>query len=235
MARKPYSHQVERAKDLLELIHTDFLDHLKEHGIISHRTLPYTPQHNGVSERRNQTLLDMVRSMMSQTTLLKSFWDLSMVPTKKGCEALVKRDTLTKPNKLDPRSFRCIFIGYPKETMRYSFYSSSENKVFVAQNVEFFENDLIDLKASGSVEDLKLIQEEDTNPSLETSSDHEEDDQEIDEPQSDINPILKSFRTRCARDRMLLSLLELLRSFKLGLFRSNLGLQTSKINNYAAE
>ncbi|GJV70524.1 retrotransposon protein, putative, ty1-copia subclass [Tanacetum coccineum] len=49
--------------------------------------------------------------------------------------------------------------------MEYSFYNPSENKVFVARNAEFFENDLIDLKASGSVEDLELIQEEDTNPS----------------------------------------------------------------------
>ncbi|GKC05576.1 retrovirus-related pol polyprotein from transposon TNT 1-94 [Tanacetum coccineum] len=312
MARKPYSHQVERAKDLLGLIHTDvcgpfrivsrqgasyfvtftddfsrygyvyllkhkhevfetfkvfqkevenqlgkkkrtpffklttfnrrgeymsqeFLDHLKEHGIIAHRTPPYTPQNNGVSERRNRTLLDMVRSMMSQTTLPKSFWDyaletaariLNMVPTKKvdktpyeiwhgqapklsylkiwGCEALVKRDTLTKPDKLDPRSFRCIFVGYPKETMGYSFYNPSENKVFVARNAEFFENDLIDLKASGSVEDLELIQEEDTNPSVDTSLDHEEDDQEIDEPQSDINPIRRSTRTRRPTDRLCL-------------------------------
>nr|GFA19431.1 hypothetical protein [Tanacetum cinerariifolium] len=62
----------------------------------------------------------------------------------------------------------------------------------------------LDLKASGSVEDLELIQEEDTNPSLDTSLDHEEDDQEIDEPQSDINPILKSSRTRRAPDRMCL-------------------------------
>ncbi|GJZ12875.1 retrotransposon protein, putative, ty1-copia subclass [Tanacetum coccineum] len=307
MARKPYSHQVERAKDLLGLIHTDvcgpfrivsrqgasyfvtftddfsrygyvyllkhkhevfetfkvfqkevenqlgktikslrsdrggeymsqeFLDHLKEHGIIAHRTPPYTPQNNGVSERRNRTLLDMVRSMMSQTTLPKSFWDyaletaariLNMVPTKKvdktpyeiwhgqapklsylkvwGCEALVKHDTLTKPDKLDPRSFRCIFVGYPKETMGYSFYNPSENKVFVARNAEFFENDLIDLKASGSVEDLELIQEEDTNPSVDTSLNHKEDDQEIDEPQSDINPIRRSTRIRRPTNRLCL-------------------------------
>nr|GFA39121.1 hypothetical protein [Tanacetum cinerariifolium] len=79
MARKPYTHQVERAKDLLRLIHTDeFLDHLKDHGIIAHRTPPYTPQHNGVSERRNRTLLDIVRSMMSQITLPKSFWDYAL-------------------------------------------------------------------------------------------------------------------------------------------------------------
>nr|GEZ40326.1 hypothetical protein [Tanacetum cinerariifolium] len=52
----------------------------------------YTPQQNGVSERRNRTLLDMVRSMMNLTTLSLSFWDyalesatriLNMVPTKK--------------------------------------------------------------------------------------------------------------------------------------------------------
>nr|GEY90563.1 retrotransposon protein, putative, Ty1-copia subclass [Tanacetum cinerariifolium] len=63
-----------------------------DHGIIVHRTPPYMPQHNRVSERRNRTLLDMVRSMMSQTTLPKSFQDyaletatriLNMVPTKK--------------------------------------------------------------------------------------------------------------------------------------------------------
>ncbi|GJW29670.1 retrotransposon protein, putative, ty1-copia subclass [Tanacetum coccineum] len=81
--------------------------------------------------------------------------------------------------------------------MGYSFYSPSENKVFVARNAEFFESKLLDLKASGSVEDLEVIQEEDTNPSVDTSLNHEEDDQEIDEPQSDINPIRRSTRTRC--------------------------------------
>ncbi|GJW35155.1 retrotransposon protein, putative, ty1-copia subclass [Tanacetum coccineum] len=52
-----------------EYISQEFLEHLKEHGIIAHRTPPYTLQHNGVSRRRNRTILDMVRSMMSQTTL----------------------------------------------------------------------------------------------------------------------------------------------------------------------
>ncbi|GJY32634.1 zinc finger, CCHC-type containing protein [Tanacetum coccineum] len=159
MARKPYTHQVERAKDLLGLIHTD------DHGIIAHRTPPYTPQHNGVSERRNRTLLDMVRSMMSQTTLPKSFWDyaletaariLNMVPTKK---ALLKRitQTLTKPDKLEPRSIKCIFVGYPKETMGYSFYYLPENKVLVAQNAEFFENSLNNSRIKWSLEDLEII------------------------------------------------------------------------------
>ena len=35
---------------------------------------PGTPQHNGVSERHNRTLLDIVQSMMSLTNLPLSFW-----------------------------------------------------------------------------------------------------------------------------------------------------------------
>ena len=36
------------------------------------------PQWNGVYERRNRTLLDMVRSMMSQTDLPPSFWGYAL-------------------------------------------------------------------------------------------------------------------------------------------------------------
>ena len=35
---------------------------------------PGTPQHNGVSEHHNRTLLDIVQSMMSLTDLPLSFW-----------------------------------------------------------------------------------------------------------------------------------------------------------------
>ncbi|GKD13933.1 retrotransposon protein, putative, ty1-copia subclass [Tanacetum coccineum] len=70
----------------------EFKDYLKACGIVQQLTPPYTPQHNGVSERRKRTLLDMVRSMMNLTTLSLFFWDyaletatriLNMVPTKK--------------------------------------------------------------------------------------------------------------------------------------------------------
>ncbi|GJT31697.1 retrotransposon protein, putative, ty1-copia subclass [Tanacetum coccineum] len=53
---------------------------------------------------------------------------------------------------------------------------------------------LLNLKASESVEDLELIQEEDTNPSVDTSLNHEED----------INPIRRSTRTRRPIDRLCL-------------------------------
>ncbi|GKF99324.1 hypothetical protein Tco_0298107, partial [Tanacetum coccineum] len=88
--------------------------------------------------------------------------------------------------------------------MGYSFYYPPDNKVLVARNAEFLENSLINQEANGSLEDLEIIQEEDTHPSIETSLNHEEDDPEIDEPQSDIIPIRRSTRTRNAPNRMCL-------------------------------
>ncbi|KAK8980508.1 hypothetical protein V6N11_081975 [Hibiscus sabdariffa] len=57
-----------------EYLSQDFNELLKECGIVSQLTPPGTPQWNGVSERRNRTLLDMVRSMISHSDLPISFW-----------------------------------------------------------------------------------------------------------------------------------------------------------------
>ena len=59
-----------------EYLIQNFDDHLKDCGIVSQLTPPGTSQWNGVSERRNRTLLNMVRSMMSRTDLPISFRDM---------------------------------------------------------------------------------------------------------------------------------------------------------------
>ena len=51
---------------------------IKQYGIVSQLMPPGTPQCNGVSERRNRTLLDMVRSMMSLIDLPLSFWGYAL-------------------------------------------------------------------------------------------------------------------------------------------------------------
>ena len=51
---------------------------LKQCGIVSQLTPPGTPQRYGVSKRRNRTLLDMVRSMMSLIDLPLSFWGYAL-------------------------------------------------------------------------------------------------------------------------------------------------------------
>ena len=56
----------------------EFGTHLRKCGIVSQLMLLGTPQRNGVSKRRNRTLLDMVRSMMSLTDLPLSFWGYAL-------------------------------------------------------------------------------------------------------------------------------------------------------------
>ena len=163
----------------------EFSSHIKSCGIV---TPPGTPQRNGVYERRNRTLLDMVRSMMSQSDLPLSFWGyalettaftLNRVPSKSvdkapyeiwtgktpslsflkiwGCEAYVKRLQL---DKLTPKSDKCIFVGYPKETIGYYFYNRSERKVFVAQNGVFLEKEFLKSEKSGQKVYLEEVQDE---------------------------------------------------------------------------
>ncbi|GJU12417.1 retrotransposon protein, putative, ty1-copia subclass [Tanacetum coccineum] len=150
-----------------EYISQEFKDYLKACGIVQQLTPPYTPQHNGVSERRNRTLLDMVRSMMNFTTLPLSFWDyalesatriLNMVPTKKVDKTPYELWHRKVPN-----------LSYLKETMGYYFYFPPENKVVVARYAKFFEKSLITQEVSGRAIDLEEIQDEDTSPSKITS------------------------------------------------------------------
>ncbi|GKA54011.1 retrotransposon protein, putative, ty1-copia subclass, partial [Tanacetum coccineum] len=124
-----------------------------------------------------------------------------------GCEALVKRDT---PDKLDSRHIKCIFLGYPKETIGYYFYCPLENKIFVSQNVEFFENSFMVQEASGSHgllemsrsdKGLEIIQEEDTQPSENTSKEHNEVAPIEVEPQNVRVPIRRSARIPQVPDR----------------------------------
>src|SRR3954471_3475599 len=110
---------------------------------------PGTPLHNGVSEHHNRTLLDIVESMMSLIDLPLSFWGyaletaaftLNRAPSKSietapyellfgnkpklsflkvwGRDVYVKK---LQPDKLEPKAEKCVFIGYPKETIGYTF------------------------------------------------------------------------------------------------------------------
>jgi hypothetical protein len=129
----------------------------------------------------------MVRSMMSQADLPLSFWGyaletttltLNRVPTKSvektpyemwtrkrpgfsflkvwGCEAYVK---CLMSDKLSPKSDKCFFVGYPRETKGYYFYNKNEGKVFVACNGVFLEKEFLSKGDSGSKVQLEEIQE----------------------------------------------------------------------------
>ncbi|KAL0320176.1 UNVERIFIED_CONTAM: Retrovirus-related Pol polyprotein from transposon TNT 1-94 [Sesamum radiatum] len=90
------------------------------------------PQLNGVAKRRNRTLLDMVRSMMSFTELPPSFWRYAL-------ETAAKLLNIA-PSKLVPQTpYEIWFIGYPKEIAGFYFYDPVEKKIFISRNAVLLE------------------------------------------------------------------------------------------------
>jgi hypothetical protein len=111
-----------------------------------------TPQQNGLVERQNRTLMDMVKSMLSNSTLPLSLWMyalktavylLNRVPSKAVPKTSFELWTRRSPSlrhlhvwgcptearvynlhekKLDLRTISGYFIGYPKKSKRFRFY-----------------------------------------------------------------------------------------------------------------
>ena len=48
---------------------------LQEHVIVAQYTMPSSPKQNGLAERRNRTLMDMVRSMKSNVNFPQFLWN----------------------------------------------------------------------------------------------------------------------------------------------------------------
>ncbi|CAA0839096.1 Unknown protein, partial [Striga hermonthica] len=147
-----------------------FANFLKECGIVPQYTMPGSPSMNGVAERRNRTLKDMVRSMICQSTLPRSLWGealktavyiLNRVPTNATAKTPYKLWTGRKPSlrhfrvwgcpaearpyrsnepKLAPRTVSCYFIGYSEQSKGYKFYDPTSRNIFETGTATFFED-----------------------------------------------------------------------------------------------
>ncbi|RVW83861.1 Retrovirus-related Pol polyprotein from transposon TNT 1-94 [Vitis vinifera] len=134
-----------------------FAKFLQEHGIVAQYTMPGSPDQNGVAERRNRILMDMVRSMHSKSKLPESLWTealkttvyiLNRVPTKvvpktpfelwKGWKPSLRHIRVwgcpyevrvynSQEKKLNPRTISAYFIGYAEMSKGYRFYCPSHN------------------------------------------------------------------------------------------------------------
>ena len=71
-----------------------------------------------------------------------------------GCDAYVK---MFHPHKLKPKSEKCVFIRYPKETVGYTFYHRSEGKTFIAKNGSFLEKEFLSKEVSGRKVELNEV------------------------------------------------------------------------------
>jgi transposase InsO family protein len=129
-----------------------FARFLQKNGIVAQYSMSGDPQQNGVAERRNRTLMNMVRSMLSYTTLPISLWMNALktvvhifnrVPGKPVPKTPYEMWADRKPTlnylhvwgcpaearlfnpcigKLDPKTVSCHFIGYPDKSKGFRFY-----------------------------------------------------------------------------------------------------------------
>jgi hypothetical protein len=71
-----------------------------------------------------------------------------------GCEVYVKK---LHPDKLETKSEKCIFVGYPRETIGYTFYHPAEGKTFVAKTGQFLEKEFLTRDVAGRKVELNEI------------------------------------------------------------------------------
>ncbi|KAJ9566748.1 hypothetical protein OSB04_002714 [Centaurea solstitialis] len=158
-----------------EYLSQEFDSHLRECGIVSQLTPPYTPQMNGVSERRNRTLLNMVRSMMCRSTLPVSFWGHALetaahILNKGSTKSIEKTPYEIWTGKKPKLSFLKIwgYEVYVKRTVSEKLKpSSSENKVFVARNGKFLEEKFLNHENTRNDVELQIVEEDTSLPTIE--------------------------------------------------------------------
>ncbi|WZY99772.1 hypothetical protein YC2023_072101 [Brassica napus] len=118
-----------------------FKSHLDHHGILHQTSCPYTPQQNGVAERKNRHLMEVARSLMFQANVPERFWSdavstacylINRMPTKvlkdqARFEVLNKR----KPSLEYMRVFGCLcYVLVPGE-LRNKLEARSRKAMFI--------------------------------------------------------------------------------------------------------
>lgn len=139
----------------------------RDEGIVRHRTCTYTPQQNGIAERLNHTIMDKVRSILSESGLDQTFWAEAAstavylinkspstaiefdLPEEKWTSALPDLSGLKKfgclayvhtdQGKLNPRARKGVFTGYPEGVKGYKVWLLEEEKCVISRNVVFRE------------------------------------------------------------------------------------------------
>ena len=126
--------------------------------------IPYTPQQNGIAERKNRTIMEMARCMLGnlpsflwEEAVITAIYTLNRCPTKAvegktpyeawtgnkpnishlrvfGCEAF-SYIVSERRKKLDKRAEKCIFVGYDNQHRGYRLYSPSYRAIFILRDV----------------------------------------------------------------------------------------------------
>lgn len=124
-----------------EFTSAEFNNFCRENGIKRQLTTAYTPQQNGVAERKNRTVMNCVRSMLSEKGVPKSFWLEAVhwaIYVLNRCPTAALQDTTpeevwsgVKPSIEHLRVFGCVCHMHVPDATRTKLESKSISGVFL--------------------------------------------------------------------------------------------------------
>ncbi|KAJ4776116.1 hypothetical protein LUZ62_060373 [Rhynchospora pubera] len=136
--------------------------------IVHQMTCPYTPEQNGVSERKHRHIVELSIAIMSRACIPNSFWDeifssvVYLINRLSNCNDNIPYSLLynkqpdysslrilgclcfpyTRPynkNKLEPRALPCVFLGYATLQKGFRCLHLPTNKIYISRHVVFDE------------------------------------------------------------------------------------------------
>ncbi|KAE9184919.1 hypothetical protein PF002_g26302 [Phytophthora fragariae] len=162
-----------RSDNGTEFVNKDVTRICTLNGIMHQRTVPYSPQQNGVAERMNRTIMEKARSMLHYKSVPTEWWaeavstavylvnrstntqHTSVTPYELGFKVKPTLEHLrvfgshgcvhiykAKRTKLEPKSFRCMFLGYAENVKGYRVFDLDASKVKVACSVKLDEREV---------------------------------------------------------------------------------------------
>ncbi|RWS00242.1 Retrovirus-related Pol polyprotein from transposon TNT 1-94-like protein, partial [Dinothrombium tinctorium] len=152
-----------------EYVNADFQRCIQKHKIIHEKSVPYTPEQNGRSERENRTLVESARSMIHSKSLQLSLWAEAVNTAAYVLNRTINSGSTVTPyemwfkkkpsvshlrtfgceafahipkqmrTKFEAKSKRMIFVGYTDTTKAFRLYDSYSNKVEIHRDIIFNE------------------------------------------------------------------------------------------------
>jgi hypothetical protein len=226
LVEKQSGHQIQRLRtdNGGEYVNNNFTSYCTTQGIQMQHTVPYTPQQNGVAERKNCTLKEMANCMIQSKGLSLKYWAEAI-----KCENYIVNHTPTKALKnitleeawtkikpdvshfcvfgsiawahildekrkaLQPKSEKCIFVGYSKDVKGYRLLQSHCNEIIIRRDVKFDENILAYEPSSAIVPSSACEPSSTFVPSYDLVSSSDDDSEDENPPLPAHPPLDESF------------------------------------------
>jgi transposase InsO family protein len=81
-----------------------------EHGIVRERTPPYSPQSDGIAERKNRTLTKLVNSMLDTAGLSKEWWCEALLTTCHVLKVSMKDKEITPFEEWEKKGLTLFYL-----------------------------------------------------------------------------------------------------------------------------